>query len=192
MTAPNGPAAPVDPRRRFLLGALLLFVAGAGRRLFAQARGLRFQPLAQSVIVPLDGLATTGRAHPFVAQGLTLGTAATPNQPIRISGLIARVAAGDNQPSRFAAVCARCPHEGCDVDFVADPARLPQEVVDEIGRPLTQPVYLCPCHNSTFTMDDGARLSGPAPRGLYRFNVTRVTESAVEIAEVEEDVLIFA
>jgi Rieske Fe-S protein len=88
-------------------------------------------------------------------------------------------------------VCVRCPHEGCDVDFVADPTTLPPEVLAEAGRPLTESVYICPCHNSTFTAHDGERLAGPAPRGLYQFRVTGVTEAAIEIAEVEEDVLIF-
>jgi hypothetical protein len=34
-------------------------------------------------------------------------------------------------------------------------------------------------------------VAGPAPRGLYRFRVTGVSEAAVEVAEVEEDVLVF-
>jgi hypothetical protein len=51
----------------------------------------------------------------------------------------------------------------------------------------TEPVYV-PCHNSTFNAADGGRLAGPAPRGLYRFRVTSVTDATVEIAEVEEDV----
>ncbi len=124
-----------------------------------------------------------------MADAVTLSSAATPNQPIRVSGMIVRTAAGD-RPDNFAAVCVRCPHELCDVDYVGDPSRLPQEVVNEIKRPVTDPVYICPCHNSTFKTD-GDRLAGPAPRGLYRFRVTNVTASAVEIAEVEEDVLIF-
>ena len=95
------------------------------------------------------------------------------------------------RPDRFTAVCLKCPHEGCDVDFVADPNRLPQEVKDEIGQVVKNAVYVCPCHNSTFKAEDGERLAGPAPRGLYRFRVTSVTDAAVEIGEVEEDVLIF-
>ena len=103
--------------------------------------------------------------------------------------MIVRTSAGD-RPEQFAAVCVRCPHELCDVDYVDDPKRLPQEVISEIGRPVIEPVYVCPCHNSTFKVD-GERLAGPAPRGLYRFRVTDVTATAIEIAEVEEDVLIF-
>ena len=68
-----------------------------------------------------------------------------------------------------------CPHAGCFVDY--NPAANG---------------YSCPCHNSTFKASDGARLGGPAPRGLYRFDVTAVTAKTVEIGAVEEDVLLFA
>ena len=177
-----------DARRQFLTG-LLLTVAGIGRRAWAQA--LRFRPLARPVSVPLAGLATPWRARPFIADGVTLSSAATPDQPIRISGMIVRTSADGNQPERFAAVCVKCPHEGCEVDFLPDPAKLPPEVTADIKEPLEHGVYLCPCHNSTFRADTGARLAGPAPRGLYQFRVTAVTDAAVEVAEVEEDVLLF-
>jgi Rieske Fe-S protein len=135
---------------------------------------------------------TQWRARLFVADAVTLDSAATPNQPIRITGMVVRVApAGENTPERYQAVCLKCPHEGCDVDFVPDPTKLPAELVTEIGHPVTEPVYVCPCHNSTFTVEAGERLAGPAPRGLYRFRVTRVSDAAVEIGEVEEDVLLF-
>ena len=177
-------------RRRSFLGQMLLALAGLSRRVAAQA-GPRFRPLARPVVVTLDGLATPWRARPFTADGVTLSSAASPNQPVRIAGLVVRTSEGGNQPDRFAAVCARCPHEGCDVDFVPDPSQLPQEVKDEIGHAVPNGVYICPCHNSTFKADDGERLAGPAPRGLYRFRVTASTDAAVEIAEVEEDALIF-
>jgi len=179
-------------RRAFLGRWLTLTFAGVSRRLWAQtSASLRYRPLARPVFVPLADLATPGRARPFVADAVTLSTAATPNQPIRVNGMVVRTAAGDNQPDKFKAICARCPHELCDVDFLADPARLPPEVAAEIGHPVKDPVYVCPCHNSTFKADDGERLAGPAPRGLYRFRVTAVSDAAVEIGEVEEDVLIF-
>ena len=177
-------------RRPFLGQILMLMLGGFGRRLWAQAIPLRFRPLARPVVVPLEDLATPWRARQFVADGVTLSSAATPNQPIRVTGMVVRTADG-NQPDRFAAVCLRCPHEGCDVDFVADPNRLPQDVKDEIGHAVANSVYVCPCHNSTFKAEDGERLAGPARHGLYRFRVTGVSDTAVEIAEVEEDVLIF-
>jgi Rieske Fe-S protein len=171
-------------RRAFL--ACLSFV-GYVRRLTAQAaRQLRYRPLARPTLIPLDDLSTTWRARQFTAEGVSLPSAAQPNQPVRVTGMIVRTG-----PDQFSAVCLRCPHELCDVDYVSDPGRIPQEVLDAVGRPMKDPVYICPCHNSTFKVEDGERLAGPAPRGLYRFRVTNVTASAVEIAEVEEDVLIF-
>jgi Rieske Fe-S protein len=182
-------------RRRLFLGhGLVLLAAGFLRRtvaLGAQGLALLFRPLARPVVVPLEDLATPWQAWQFVADGVTLSSAATPDQPIRITGMVVRTTAEDNRPERFAAVCVRCPHEGCDVNFVADPSRLPQEVKNDIGHALDHGVYVCPCHNSTFKAEDGDRLAGPAPRGLYRFNVTNVSDAAVEIAEVEEDLLIF-
>lgn len=103
--------------------------------------------------------------------------------------MVARVTAGDDA-EHFNAVCVVCPHEQCDVDFVADPGELDSSVVEEIGD-VNSPVYLCPCHSSTFAMAGGERLGGPAPRGLYQFRVTGVTQTHVEIGEVEEDVLLF-
>jgi Rieske Fe-S protein len=180
----------VISRRVFLARAALGAVFGFGTTIRAQvARVLRFRPLSYPVVVPIDAVSTPWRVRPFAGEAVTLPSAATPNQPIRIGGMIVRTGPGD-RPEQFSAVCVRCPHELCDVDYVDDPKRLPQEIVSEIGNPVTEPVYVCPCHNSTFKVD-GERLAGPAPRGLYRFRVTSVTATAVELAEVEEDVLIF-
>jgi Rieske Fe-S protein len=189
---PDRPDPPGLGRRRFLGQGLMLMLVGMSRRLWAQRNApLRYLPLARPVLVPLAELSAPWRARPFVAEGVTLSSAAKPNQPIRISGMVVRTAAGDDKPEKFQAVSVLCPHEHCDCDFIGDPSRLPEEVVQEIGHPVKEPVYLCPCHNSTFKVEDGERLAGPAPRGLYRFRVTAVSATAVEIGEVEEDVLIF-
>jgi Rieske Fe-S protein len=182
-------------RRIFLVRGLLLTALGfAGEARAQLARVLRYRPLSRPVLIPLDEVAATWRARSFVADAVTLSSAATPNQPIRVSGIVVRVSAaepgGSGRPDQFAAVCVRCPHELCDVDYVSDPRKLANEIVEEIGKPVNEPVYVCPCHNSTFKAD-GERLAGPAPRGLYTFRVTRLTDAAVEIGEVEEDVLIF-
>jgi Rieske Fe-S protein len=181
-------------RRRTFLAQLAATGAAAltvTRRLLAQG-GIPFRPLARATVVPLDDLSTAWRARPFVADGVTLSSAATPNQPIRVSGTIVRVGSGAPTPDQFNAVCLRCPHEGCDVEFVRDPNTQPPAAFAELPSIPTEPVFICPCHNSTFKASDGARLGGPAPRGLYRFHVTAVTEKTVEIGEVEEDVLLFA
>ena len=182
---------PVDSRRAFIVNACSLALLSLTRRVRAQISRLRFRPLARATVVPLEQIRTRWVPRPFTADGVTLSTAANANQPIRIAGMLVRTASdGAERPEQFAAVSVRCPHELCDVDYVADPRRLPPEVLDEIKRPVTDPVFVCPCHNSTFTVD-GERLAGPAPRGLYRFRVTSVTGVAVEIGEVEEDALIF-
>jgi Rieske Fe-S protein len=179
--------------RRTFLGEILTLALAAFGRGVARAQNLAspFRPLARPVVIPLEDLATPWRARSFVADGVTLASAATPNQPVRVTGMVIRTIAGSDQPEMFAAVCVRCPHEGCDVEFLRDADQLPPEVKGEIGRPVAGSVYVCPCHNSTFAASDGSRLAGPAPRGLYRFKVTGVTPAALEIAEVEEDVLIF-
>lgn len=172
-------------RRRFLGQGLLMLLAGFGRRAWAQGLTLRFRPLARPVTVPLEDVAAPWRGRQFTADGVTLPSAATPNQPIRVAGMVVRTAADGNQADRFTAVCLKCPHEGCDVDFVADPTRLPQDVKDDIGQVVKNAVYLCPCHNSAFKAEDGERLAGPAPRGLYRFRVTGVSAAAVEMARLK-------
>ena len=51
----------------------------------------------------------------------------------------------------------------------------------------THPFFECGCHSSVFDpQDDGARLSGESPRGLYRFRIAGVSDSVVEINEIEE------
>ena len=182
--------AEVISRRALFTRGALAAALGFGTAVRAQvSRLLRYRPLSQPVVVPIEAVSAPWKARPFTAEALTLPSAATPNQPIRVSGMIVRTAAGE-RPDQFSAVCVRCPHELCDVDYVDDLKRLPQEIVNEIGRAVSEPVYVCPCHNSSFKVD-GERLSGPAPRGLYRFKVTGVSAAAIEIAEVEEDVLIF-
>jgi Rieske Fe-S protein len=179
-------------RRAFFGQSFAVIYLGLSRGLGSQGtNSLRFRPLARPVVIPVTELSTPWRARPFVADAVTLPSASKPNEAIRISGLIVRTKSGAAAPDAFSAVSVECPHEHCDVDFMADASRLPAEVVQEIGRPVTGAVYLCPCHNSTFNVEDGGRLAGPAPRGLYRFRVTAVSDAAVEIGEVEEDVLIF-
>lgn len=182
---------PTPPRRAFLQAAAVLF-AGLGRRLRAQGRRfrVRWRPLARPVLAPLETLAAPNRARRFRASAVSPPTAAVPGRPIRVNGMVVRTSDADDAPDRFRAVCAVCPHERCEVDFVADPADLHPDVIAETG-PVDDPVYLCPCHNSAFAAADGRRLGGPAPRGLYRFRVTGVTETSVVIGEVEEDVLLF-
>lgn len=178
-------------RRMFLGLGLPLALLGFGRRLRALGtQVLRYRPLARPVLIPLAEVSVPWRARRFVAEAVSPASATEPNRPVRINGMLVRTSAGDDAPDRFKAIAAVCPHEQCEVDFIADPSQLPAELLREIGS-VREPVYVCPCHNSTFTAAHGERLGGPAPRGLYRFRVTGVTSAAVEIGEVEEDAVIF-
>ena len=84
-----------------------------------------------------------GRARRFQARAVSLPTAANPDRPIRVTGFATRISDADDGPDRFRAVCAVCPQEQCEVDFVGDPADLHPDVITETG-PVDTSVYLCP------------------------------------------------
>jgi Rieske Fe-S protein len=59
-----------------------------------------------------------------------------------------------------------------------------------MGQKPMNPLFECGCHFSVFdAAQEGARLSGESPRGLYRFRVTGVRDDMVEITEIEEAAL---
>ena len=112
--------ATVATRRRFLWHGFVLTVVGwIGRSLLAQSsRVLRYRQLARPTLVPLADVSTPWRSRQFVAEAVTLPSAASPNQPIRVTGMVVRTAAGGtDRADQFSAVCVRCPHELCDVDY---------------------------------------------------------------------------
>lgn len=57
------------------------------------------------------------------------------------------------QKGALTCLSATCPHAGCGIDF------------DE-----KKQKFVCPCHNSTFTID-GRREDGPSPRDMDRLDV---------------------
>ena len=141
-------------RREFFWQGLMLLLVGLGRHVRAQATELlRYQPLARPVLIPLGDLSTAAKAFPFVADGVTLISAATPNQPIRISGMVVRTSGVDNTPERFQAVCVKCPHEGCDVVHQRSES-LAWEMPTRSGR---SAIYVYPCRaRSRWTMVRGS------------------------------------
>lgn len=83
------------------------------------------------------------------------------------------------------AYCLTCPHEQCQVSYMEDTATVRLESAAKPDHPL----LVCPCHFSAFDpAAAGARLAGPASRGLYRFRLKTEAENII-ITEVEEDVL---
>ena len=173
-------------RRTFIGQGLILL--GLGRRAWAQlAAGLpRYQPLASPAIVPLDAGDLPLRPVPFVARAVTSSSSPNPGQAVRLDGMVFRTPATGNEPGHLSAVCLTCPHDHCPVDFVTDP-RL---IAEMSGGKIAHPIFQCACHFSVFDpAKDGELVSGPAPRGLYRFSLTPTGPRTVRIDAVEEDAL---
>ncbi len=155
---------------------------GFGRRAWAQITddALRYAPLSRPVRIPLDAVATAWQPAPFTAEAMTPATARTTSRRVLMSGVLLRRPNPESQP--LTALCLTCPHEQCKVDLVTDPSQLAR-----LMGGATHPLFECGCHASVFDpLQDGARLAGETPRGLYRFRITSVTETAVEIGEIEE------
>lgn len=159
-------------RRVFLAGGLGL--AGFVRRAWAQIATpsvpVRYAPLTRPVKIPIAAIAHPWQPVPFVAEG------AVQSRRVLISGVLFRT------DMEMTALCVTCPHEQCHVDLVTDEARL----VRMTGQKPTHPLFECGCHFSVFNAaDEGARLSGESPRGLYRFGIGGVRDGMVEITEIE-------
>jgi Rieske Fe-S protein len=167
-------------RRAFITYGLMLL--GFGRRAWAQVTdaALRYVPLSRPVRISLDSVAAPWQPAPFTAEATAPATAKAPSRRVLISGVLFR---RPNSEEPLTALCLTCPHEQCKVDFVTDPDHLARIT----GGTATHPLFECGCHASVFDpLHDGARVSGETPRGLYRFRITRVTEAAVEVGEIEE------
>jgi Rieske Fe-S protein len=171
----------LEGRRRFFAAGLALL--SFGRRVWAQAAAapgpVRYAALTRPVTIPVESVAVPWRPVSFVAEATRRDSPAAPKREARrrvlISGVLFRTDTG------LSALCVTCPHEQCQVDLVTDAERLvrmrPQK---------TQPLFECGCHFSVFdAADGGARLSGEAPRGLYRFRIAGVRDGAAEITEIE-------
>jgi len=114
-----------------IVGAMVLGVAALSRPSHRSRRQLQIdtalpsQPLTPVGDVPVGG-----------AVQVTVRSADEPAWVLQL------------QAGAFTAFDARCPHQGCIVDFVS-----------------AADGFACPCHHSRFD-PQGRRLDGPAPRGL--------------------------
>ena len=184
-------------RRRVFI-ALGLMLAGLGRRAWAsrvlsrQAQSVRYAPLARPVSIPLENVKTPWSPVNFKAEALQLrsGQASEAGRRVLITGAVfRRTPASDARPAShddLSALCLTCPHEQCVVDLITDPAQL----VKMTGAPDHHPLFECGCHFSVFdARNDGARIAGETPRGLYRFRISAVRDGNVEIGEIEEEAL---
>jgi Rieske Fe-S protein len=173
-------------RRAFVLHGLML--VGFGRRVWAQLIGAapKYFPLTRPVRIPLQAVKAPWEPVLFTAEAMAPATATFASRRVLISGVLFRRSAPEVAGSRseqLSALCLTCPHEQCKVDLVTDPVQLARMT----GGTATHPLFECACHLSVFdALQDGARVSGESPRGLYRFRITGVNDGVVEINEVEE------
>lgn len=175
----------LEGRRRFFAAGLVLL--SFGRRVWAQAAAspspVRYAPLTHPVTIPLEAVAVPWRPVPFVAEArlraTRSGAAGVSERRVLISGVLFRT------DTQLSALCVTCPHEQCQVDLVTETDRLARMVPQA-----KHPLFECGCHFSVFdAAAAGARLSGEAPRGLYRFRIAGVRDGVAEITEIEEAAL---
>ncbi len=149
----------------------------------ALARQGGYRKLDSPVVLPLEDVAEAWHPYPFNAYFSAQQMAGGPSENILLKGVVLRMP--QRSGTELKAFCLHCPHELCFVNFTEDAELgLVAPAVEQ-----DHPLFVCPCHFSVFDpLADGARVSGPADRGLYRFRL-RVRRSGVEIVEVEKEAL---
>ncbi len=162
-------------RRRFLKS--LVAIIGLPRHaLSARASGATYVALREVVSIPASKVTRPWTPVPFDA---FLEDPAEKVIDKMLKGILVRAG------SRIQAFCIYCPHETCLVEFKCDASAVKLDSSREIDHPM----FVCPCHFSVFDpLKEGAPISGPAWRGLYRFQVEEGRES-VRVTGVEEKVL---
>ncbi len=148
-----------------------------------------FRKLKQPVAVPKGSLEREWTPVPFTARATKPHPGPDGISDILLRGILVRVSGpepdGAPDDKGIRALCLHCPHELCYVNLVeeTEAVRVPE------GAKPDNPLLVCPCHFSVFDpASDGALLTGPAGRGLYRFQF-EVSENTIEIQGVEEAAL---
>ena len=169
--------------RRVFLGLGLMLV-GLRRRAWAQPE-IQYARLSRPVRIPVEQVAVPWSPVAFTAEAVAPEAGTAAGRRVLISGVLFRKPI-DADRTGLSALCLTCPHEQCKVDLITDSALL----VKIAGSADHHPVFECGCHLSVFdALEDGARIAGETPRGLFRFRIAGVHEGAVEIGEIEADAL---
>jgi Rieske Fe-S protein len=165
--AGNGGSDPAGMDRRGFLGwsagalaALVGISGGFVALVYATAPALRKGDAASDTAwsaVPDAGAAAEPTRH-TVDVATNAGWAET-----RAKGAIFLDRGADGAVTAFS---ARCPHEGCQIDWRAEETQ-----------------YVCPCHASKWTRA-GERVAGPTKRGLDPIEVRAAADGGVEVRYV--------
>jgi Rieske Fe-S protein len=159
----------------------MVLLAGIGRRAMGQGPEAvpKYTALARPIRIPLAAVAEPWRPAAFTAEAAARRPDAG-SRRVLIAGVVFRTG------ERLSALCLTCPHEQCRVDLITSPEQLEKMT----GRPDSHPLFECGCHFSVFdAQNDGARVSGETPRGLFRFRIATTDGDSVEITEIEEAAL---
>jgi len=154
------------PRRNFLVEFWAIAIGGlvgafpflTGLVVFLDplrkaSANVEFVKIARLDSVPDDGVP---RQFPVVKPQKDAWTY-SPNE--RVGAVFLRREAGSEKVEAFNVVC---PHAGCFVGF------------DK-----TSNVFQCPCHTSSFNMDGSIISPSPSPRGMDKFDDTKVEDGWV-------------
>jgi Rieske Fe-S protein len=102
-----------------------------------------------------------------------------------LRGMVLRVPEERGDESIVHAFCRLCPHEICQVDFLPDA----RHVRVDAATPPSHPMLFCVCHESVFDpLAGGARIGGPATRGLFLFS-SEARRGMIRVTAVEESIL---
>ncbi len=173
-------------RRSWLLrclGALGLHVASTAQD---QRSVSAFVKLKEPVLLPLDKVAEPWRPVGFIARCSVPARPQRPSAEVRLKGVLLRLPRPSGDATVLRSYCLTCPHEICQVDLTEET----KAVRVDNGRIPQHPVFVCSCHFSAFDpLSDGARIAGPAHRGLYRFGL-EVRGAQIAVYEVEQAALV--
>jgi len=175
--------------RRTFVSLVISFLATLPRTLLGTGKADMLQ-LREAVRIPMHTFTRDWQQQPFEAwvtssEILAKGASSTLTYDRLFFGALLRLPSQGNsneyETDHFLAYCTFCSHEACEVKLLEDTSSV--KSVQEI--PLEHPLVVCPCHSSVFDpKDHGQVISGPAPRGLYRFRFQRKDEH-IEITHIE-------
>lgn len=124
----------------------------ADRRTLLTAAGLSLLAVSGASLAGCSSAASTSKT---TGTGGTNGTTvATKDVPVGSGVVLGAFIVAQPASGTFKAFSSVCPHQGCAVDKIQG-----EQAV-------------CPCHQSTFSLADGSRLSGPATSGLTAAKAT--------------------
>lgn len=151
---PESPSADDEGRRKFMKVGVGALGAGCACAVAVPAIGYLAFPLGNEITSKLDAFLPAGKVDDFS------------ETPVKVDLFADRVDAWNRtehvkvgsawvakRGEKWLALSTVCPHLGCAIDWDGDDQN-----------------FKCPCHTSAFALD-GARQTGPAPRGMDALEV---------------------